>query len=36
MPIDYFKEMTDEQAVAELARIGIAYPKPREPREPSR
>lgn len=27
MPADYFNNMTDEQARAELARMGIACPK---------
>jgi hypothetical protein len=28
MPSDYIMSMTDEQARAELARMGIACPKP--------
>ena len=36
MPSDYYMKMTDEQARAELARMGIALPKPQEPQKPSK
>lgn len=29
MPSDYYMKMTDEQARAELVRMGIALPKPK-------
>lgn len=36
MPIDYFKNMTDEQARAELAKMGIVCQKPKVEKPPEK